>query len=85
MHEQFAQSHFMMFAAYNRWANQRLYDATAQLPDADYRANRGAFFGSLHGTLNHILVGDRIWWPRAVKPQEGESTHESRERPAYAH
>ena len=31
------------------------------------------------------FIGDRIWWPRAVKPQEGESTHESRERPAYAH
>ncbi len=31
------------------------------LPDADYRADGGAFFGSLHGTLNHILVGDRIW------------------------
>lgn len=31
------------------------------------------------------VIGDRIWWPRAVKPREGESTHESRERPAYAH
>lgn len=30
-------------------------------PDADYRAGRGAFFKSLHGTLNHLLVGDRIW------------------------
>ena len=30
------------------------------------------------------LIGDRIWWPGTVKPQEGESTHESRERPAYA-
>jgi uncharacterized damage-inducible protein DinB len=53
-----------MLAAYNQWANRRLYDAAAALPDADYRADRGAFFGSLHGTLNHLLVGDRIWMHR---------------------
>jgi uncharacterized damage-inducible protein DinB len=52
---------FEMLAAYNAWANERLYDAAARLPDAGYRADRGAFFGSIHGTLNHILVGDRIW------------------------
>ena len=49
-----------MFAGYNAWCNQRLYDAAALVSDADYRANRGAFFKSLHGTLNHLLVGDRI-------------------------
>ncbi len=58
------QKHFRMFAAYNRWANERLYEAAAKLPDADYRAERGAFFGSLHGTLNHILVADRVWMRR---------------------
>ena len=57
-------AHFSMFAAYNRWANERLYEAAAPIPDADYRADRGAFFGSLHGTLNHLLVGDRIWMGR---------------------
>jgi uncharacterized damage-inducible protein DinB len=57
-------THFAMFAAYNRWANRRLYDAARAVPDADYRAPRGAFFGSLHGTLNHLLVGDRIWMRR---------------------
>lgn len=56
--------HMRMFAAYNRWANHRLYDAAAKMSDSDYRAERGAFFGSLHGTLNHILVGDRIWMHR---------------------
>jgi uncharacterized damage-inducible protein DinB len=55
---------YRMFAAYNAWANERLYDAAAKLSDADYRASRGAFFGSLHGTLNHLLVGDRIWMYR---------------------
>jgi uncharacterized damage-inducible protein DinB len=53
-----------MFAAYNRWANERLYDAAAKLTDRDYRADRGAFFKSMHGTLNHLLVGDRIWMHR---------------------
>jgi uncharacterized damage-inducible protein DinB len=59
--------HFSMFALYNRWANERLYEAAAALPDADYRANRGAFFGSLHGTLNHLLVADRIWMWRFTR------------------
>jgi uncharacterized damage-inducible protein DinB len=55
---------FKMLAAYNEWVNRRLYDASALLPDGDYRADRGAFFGSLHGTLNHLLLGDRIWLHR---------------------
>ena len=57
-------SHYVMFAGYNAWCNERLYDAVARLPDSDYRANRGAFFKSLHGTLNHLLLGDRIWMRR---------------------
>src|SRR6266446_3819446 len=52
---------FTMLAAYNEWVNRRLYDAAEALPELDYRADRGAFFGSLHGTLNHLLLGDRIW------------------------
>jgi uncharacterized damage-inducible protein DinB len=55
---------YHMLAGYNAWANERLYDAASMLPDKEYRADRGAFFGSLHGTLNHILVGDRIWMRR---------------------
>jgi uncharacterized damage-inducible protein DinB len=55
---------YRMFAAYNAWANERLYGAAAKLSDADYRADRGAFFKSVHGTLNHLLVGDRLWMRR---------------------
>jgi len=55
---------FQMFAGYNEWANGRIYAAAAALPDADYRADHGAFFGSVHGTLNHLLVGDQIWMQR---------------------
>ncbi|MBS0318968.1 MAG: damage-inducible protein DinB [Proteobacteria bacterium] len=56
--------HFAMFAGYNGWANRRLYGAARALPDADYRADRGAFFGSVHRTLNHLLATDRIWMRR---------------------
>jgi uncharacterized damage-inducible protein DinB len=55
---------YKMFAGYNAWANERLYDAASKLSDADYRADRGAFFKSVHGTLNHLLVADRIWMQR---------------------
>lgn len=51
-------------AGYNAWANARLYEAAAGLPDALYRADEGAFFGSLHRTLNHLLVADTIWMAR---------------------
>jgi uncharacterized damage-inducible protein DinB len=57
-------SHFALLAAYNAWCNERIYAAAAQLSDADYRADRGAFFKSVHGTLNHILVADRVWLKR---------------------
>lgn len=51
-------------AAYNRWANERLYAAGAALDDADYRRDLGAFFRSVHGTLNHLLLVDRLWLDR---------------------
>ncbi len=57
-------SRYVMFAGYNAWCNERLYAAAATLPDADYRMDRGAFFKSLHGTLNHLLLGDRVWMRR---------------------
>ena len=57
-------SHFATLAAYNRWANARLYDACAGLSDAARKLDRRAFFGSIHNTLNHILVGDRAWLDR---------------------
>jgi uncharacterized damage-inducible protein DinB len=56
--------HMRTLATYNAWANARLYDAAATLPDDAYRRAAGAFFGSLHGTLNHLLVTDRLWLRR---------------------
>lgn len=56
--------HFRPLALYNRLANERLYEACTALSDAERRRDRGAFFRSIHGTLNHILLGDRIWLAR---------------------
>jgi uncharacterized damage-inducible protein DinB len=53
-----------MFSHYNAWANGRIYDAAARLSTEQYRADRGAFFKSVHGTLNHLLVTDRLWMKR---------------------
>jgi uncharacterized damage-inducible protein DinB len=52
------------FAVYNGWMNRKLYEAAAQLSDDARKADRGAFFRSIHSTLNHILWGDRLWLGR---------------------
>lgn len=51
-------------ASYNQWMNAKLYEAAAKLPADELAADRGAFFGSLLGTLNHIVNGDTIWLRR---------------------
>jgi uncharacterized damage-inducible protein DinB len=56
--------HYEQFAAYNRWANRRLYDEAARVPDDARRRDVGVFFRSLHGTLNHLVVADRVWLRR---------------------
>src|SRR5688500_15365209 len=56
--------HFRTLARYNSIVNQRLYDACYSLPDTEYRKERFGSFGSIHRTLNHILLGDRIWMDR---------------------
>jgi uncharacterized damage-inducible protein DinB len=52
------------YARYNRLANKTLYEACAGLSDDERRRDLGAFFKSVHGTLNHLLLGDRIWMTR---------------------
>lgn len=51
-------------AAYNAWMNSRLYELCAQLSDADRKTDKGAFFGSIHNTLAHLLLTDLIWMRR---------------------
>jgi uncharacterized damage-inducible protein DinB len=51
-------------ARYNRWQNENLYTVADRLSDAERRLERGAFFGSIHATLNHLLWADRTWMAR---------------------
>jgi len=53
-----------MFAEYNRWMNEKLFAAAAQLSDEQRKADRGAFFKSIHATLEHLLGGDTRWLQR---------------------
>ena len=53
-----------LLARYNRLANERLYEACAALTDEELKRDRRGFFRSIHGTLNHILLGDRNWFAR---------------------
>ena len=65
---------FKQFAAYNKWANARLYDAVLDLSETSYRLHVGVFFSNLHGTLNHLLLTDRLWLKRLT----GEGDHPNR-------
>ena len=53
-----------LLARYNHWMNERLYAVVSEFRDDERTCDRGAFFGSMHRTLNHILWGDRIWLAR---------------------
>ncbi len=69
-----------LMARYNRWQNRSIYAAAGRLDDAQRKAHRGAFFGSIHGTLNHLLWGDKTWmvrfadWPAPPAKTIREST-----------
>ena len=66
--------HFRMFAAYNKWANGRIYEAASQLSHDEFERNTGAFFKSMMGTLNHLLVADRIWMKRFTGEGDAPTT-----------
>jgi uncharacterized damage-inducible protein DinB len=61
-------------ARYNRWMNEKLYAVVEKLPDVERKKDRGAFFRSIHRTLNHLLLADRVWLGRftgaALEPGE---------------
>jgi uncharacterized damage-inducible protein DinB len=54
----------VLMAAYNEWMNTKLYDAAERVPQEELAQDRGAFFGSIIGTLNHLVVTDTIWLKR---------------------
>jgi uncharacterized damage-inducible protein DinB len=67
-----------LMARYNRWQNESLYGAADGLSDEERRRERGAFFGSIQGTLCHLLWADRIWMSRfSDVPKPGGSIKDS--------
>ena len=69
--------HFELMAEYNRWMNERVYGAAGNLSKSALLEDRRAFFGSILGTLNHIVVGDTIWLKRfAAQPASAEPLRE---------
>jgi uncharacterized damage-inducible protein DinB len=57
-------AHFQMLGRYNHIANERLFEACSRLERGEYRKQRQGSFSSIHGLLNHLLLGDQIWMAR---------------------
>lgn len=67
-------TNFTAHARYNRWMNRKLYAVAAELSEGDRTRELGAFFKSVHGTLAHLLLGDRAWLARmSGDPAAGRS------------
>ena len=76
--------HFEMFAAYNKWANTRLYDAASALSKDELERDMGAFFKSMLRTLNHLLATDRIWMKRFTGEGDAPNALDAMLFPAFA-
>jgi uncharacterized damage-inducible protein DinB len=63
-----------VMAAYNQWMNRKLYALCEGIPDDDRKRDMGAYFGSIHGTLNHVLWGDRTWMGRFTGRDYGKGS-----------
>ena len=63
---------YQLLPRFNAWANSKIYRMCVELSDTDYRMDRKAFFGSIHNTLNHILLVDILWTAR-IRGYEEES------------
>jgi uncharacterized damage-inducible protein DinB len=62
-------ANYRWLARYNRWFNEQLYDACERLPEDERKRDRGAFFGSVQGTLDHLMWADRLWLQRFAAQQ----------------
>jgi uncharacterized damage-inducible protein DinB len=81
-------SHFSDLARYNIWATERLSSAVTVMDDLDYHRDVSLFFKSVHGTLNHLLVGEHmLWFPRfseGVSPKVALDTQVHSDRAVLA-
>lgn len=57
-------SYYQLMAEYNFWMNQKIYQVCSSIPDEQRKQDMGAFFKSIHGTLNHLLYADKAWMGR---------------------
>jgi uncharacterized damage-inducible protein DinB len=73
-----------LLARYNRWMNERLYATAGALTDRERTLDRGAFFGSIHRTLAHILWGDRTWLGRFTGHAHGVAAFGADAHPEWA-
>ena len=64
-----------LLARYGRWMNERMYGAVATMSDAERKRDRGAFFGSIHRTLSHLVWADSIWLARFTGASYGERAY----------
>jgi uncharacterized damage-inducible protein DinB len=69
--------HYRQMARYNRWMNEKLYAVCGSLDDAELARDRGAFFGSIRGTLNHLLLADRVWMSRFTGDPARFASHDA--------
>lgn len=61
-------TYYQLLAEYNCWMNKKIYSVCLEIPDTKRKENLGAFFESIHGTLNHLLYGDKAWIKRFTNP-----------------
>src|SRR5437867_10422547 len=73
--------HYWTMARYNRLMNERLYAVSAELSDDERKRDLGAFFRSVHGTLNHLLLADRAWLGRFTGDRALASSLDAEGRP----
>ncbi len=66
-----AAAHFRLMAEYNTWMNTKVFDAAARLSAEALAQDRGAFFGSILGTLEHLVIGDTLWLGRFATHRSG--------------
>jgi uncharacterized damage-inducible protein DinB len=78
-------AHYRAMARYNRWMNERLYEVCATLDDAERKQNLHAFFGSVHGTLNHLLLTDRAWLGRFTADRAVSQSLDAEGKPIAVH
>ena len=64
-------ANFQLLANFNAWANTKIIFSCKELDDAEYKKDRKAFFSSIHGTLNHLLVVDRAYISRIEGKDHG--------------